>query len=241
MAEGIPAASEPLQLRRDPGELRTDYASADPYPHAVIDGLFEDRVLDAVLGEFPGADDPDWVRFDNAEEKKLGNYRRLFEVGPQTEKFLFAVSSPAMLSFLEELTGIDGLIPDPYFGGGALHQIPAGGFLKVHADFNWHPKLRLDRRLNMLVYLNPGWRDDWGGALELWGRDRRGPVRTILPYFNRTVVFSTTDFSFHGHPHPLNCPAGVTRKSVSLYYYSNGRPESEKSSPHDTIFLANAG
>jgi 2OG-Fe(II) oxygenase superfamily len=226
-----------LRLRRDPAALRAGYASADPYPHAVIDGLFPDRWLEDVLGEFPALDDPDWMRFDNAEEKKLGNYRRLFEVGPHTEKFLFAVSSPTMLAFLEALTGIDGLIPDPYFGGGALHQIPAGGFLKVHADFNWHPKLRLDRRLNMLVYLNPGWEDGWGGALELWSRDRGGPVRTVMPYFNRTVVFSTTDSSFHGHPHPLTCPAGVSRKSVSLYYYSNGRPDAEKSSPHDTIFL----
>ena len=55
-----------------------------------------------------------------------------------------------MLEFLETLTGIDGLVPDPYFAGGGLHQIVRGGFLKVHADFNWHPKLRLDRRLNML-------------------------------------------------------------------------------------------
>lgn len=237
MAEGARVSPELLALRRDPAELRAGYESAEPFPHAVIDGLFPDTWLEAVLGEFPGLDDPDWMRFDNADEKKLGNYRRLFEVGPHTEKLLFAVSSPVMLGFLEALTGIDGLIPDPYFGGGALHQIPAGGFLKVHADFNWHPKLRLDRRLNMLVYLNPGWEDGWGGALELWGRDRRGPARTIMPYFNRTVVFSTTDFSFHGHPHPLTCPAGVSRKSVSLYYYSNGRPAAEKSSPHDTIFL----
>jgi 2OG-Fe(II) oxygenase superfamily len=236
MAEGR-VSPELLRLRGDPSELRAGYESADPYPHAVIDGLFPDRWLEAVLDEFPALDDPDWMRFDNAEEKKLGNYRRLFDVGPHTEKFLFAVSGPAMLGFLEALTGIDGLIPDPYFGGGALHQIPSGGFLKVHADFNWHPKLRLDRRLNMLVYLNPGWEDGWGGALELWSRDRRGPVRTIMPYFNRTVVFSTTDVSFHGHPHPLTCPAGVSRKSVSLYYYSNGRPDAEKSSPHDTIFL----
>ena len=237
MVEGLRLAEEPLRLCRSAAGLRAAYQSADPFPHAVIDGLFEDKVLEAVLGEFPAPEDPDWSRFDNAEEKKLGNYRRLFEVGPQTARFLFAVGSPTMLSFLEELTGIDGLIPDPYFGGGALHQIPPGGFLKVHADFNWHPKLRLDRRLNMLVYLNPGWQEAWGGALELWGRDGRGPVRTIPPCFNRTVVFSTTDSSFHGHPHPLACPAGVTRKSVSLYYYSNGRPEAEKTSPHDTIFL----
>src|SRR6266436_1022806 len=66
---------------------------------------------------------------------------------------------------------LDGLIPDPYFGGGGLHQIEAGGFLKVHADFNVHPKLKLDRRLNMLVYLNKDWREEWGGHLELWSRD----------------------------------------------------------------------
>jgi Rps23 Pro-64 3,4-dihydroxylase Tpa1-like proline 4-hydroxylase len=143
-----------------------------------------------------------------------------------------------MLGFLETLTGIDGLVPDPYFGGGALHQIVPGGFLKVHADFNWHPKLRLDRRLNMLVYLNRGWRPEWGGALELWDGEMAGPVASILPLFNRTVVFTTTDSSFHGHPRPLACPDGTTRKSVSLYYYSNGRPESERSAPHDTIFPA---
>jgi hypothetical protein len=58
----------------------------------------------------------------------------------------------------------------------------------------------------------------------------------ILPVFNRTVVFNTTDFSYHGHPSPLACPEGRSRKSVSFYYYTNGRPESERSAPHDTIF-----
>ncbi len=115
-----------------------------------------------------------------------------------------------------------------------------GGFLKVHADFNWHPKLKLDRRLNVLIYLNRDWKDEYGGALELWDRSMTGPEKSVLPVFNRTVVFSTTDFSYHGHPHPLACPEATTRKSVSLYYYSNGRPDEEKSAPHDTIFPAAA-
>jgi hypothetical protein len=225
-----------VELRVPPETLRGPYSAARPFPHAVIDGLFADDVLDAVVAGFPDAADTAWSRFENPHEKKLGNYTRLEEVDEPIRRFLGALNSARMLEFLETLTGIDGLIPDPYFGGGALHQIVRGGFLKVHADFNWHPKLRLDRRLNVLIYLNRGWRAEWGGALELWDRGMNGPAASIPPLFNRTVVFTTTDSSFHGHPRPLACPEGVTRKSVSLYYYSNGRPDSERSDPHDTIF-----
>jgi hypothetical protein len=227
-----------LQLNVDASTLRERYAAAQPFPHIALDGLFADDVLDDVLAGFPPPSDPAWARFENSLEKKLGNYGHLEELSPAIRGFLTGLNSPRMLEFLETLTGIDGLIPDPYFGGGALHQIVPGGFLKVHADFNWHPKLRLDRRLNMLVYLNRGWRSDWGGALELWDREMSGAAASIEPLFNRTVVFTTTDSSFHGHPRPLACPPDVTRKSVSLYYYSNGRPEAERSAPHDTIFPA---
>jgi len=225
-----------LHLNAEPAALRGAYASAAPFPHVAIDGLFPDETLDRVLERFPDAADAAWGRFENASEKKLGNYARLEELAEPIRSFLAALNGPRMLEFLETLTGIDGLVPDPYFAGGALHQIVRGGFLKVHADFNWHPKLRLDRRLNVLVYLNRGWRVEWGGALELWDRGMNGPAASILPLFNRTVVFTTTDSSFHGHPRPLACPDGVTRKSVSLYYYSNGRPDAERSAPHDTIF-----
>lgn len=225
-----------LQLRTNPEGLRLSYASAVPFPHVVLDDLFPDDVLQRVVADFPKPDDPAWGRFDNLQEKKLGNYQRLFDTSEPIQGFLTALNSAEMLAFLEALTGIDGLIPDPYFGGGALHQIVRGGFLKVHADFNWHPKLRLDRRLNVLIYLNRDWRAEYGGALELWNREMTKPEKTVLPVFNRTVVFSTTDFSYHGHPHPLACPEPMTRKSVSLYYYSNGRPGEEKSPPHDTLF-----
>ena len=227
---------EHLTLRADPRSLRQAYASASPFPHVVLENLFSDDVLEGVLADFPAPGDPAWGRFDNPHEKKLGNYRRLLDTSEAIRGFLTALNSAQALAFLEELTGIDGLIPDPYFGGGALHQIVRGGFLKVHADFNWHPKLRLDRRLNMLVYLNRDWKAEYGGALELWDRGMKRAEKTILPVFNRTVVFSTTDVSYHGHPHPLTCPETTTRKSVSLYYYSNGRPDEEKSPPHDTLF-----
>lgn len=225
-----------LKLLADPTDLHPRYKSAPPFPHLAIDGLFEDEVLDRVLAEFPDPQQIPWQVFDNAQEKKLG-YRYGTELGENIERFMHQMSSPAVLEFLEQLTGITGLIPDPYFGGGGPHQILPGGFLKIHADFNWHPKMRLDRRLNLLVYLNRDWREEYGGHLELWDREMGSAVERILPVFNRTVVFSTTDDSYHGHPVPLSCPPDRARRSVSFYYYTNGRPEEERSAPHDTVFL----
>ena len=225
-----------LELNADPDNLRNDFRSATPFPHVVMDRLFPDAELERILEVFPPPEDDSWQKFDSPREKKLGNLSRLLNADEAIVSFLVAMNAPPMLTFLENLTGIDGLIPDPYFGGGGLHQIVRGGFLKVHADFNWHPKLKLDRRLNMLIYLNKEWKEEYGGRLELWDRDLSA-AKSILPVFNRTVVFSTTDFSYHGHPKPLSCPESMTRKSVSLYYYSNGRPDEEKSAPHDTLFL----
>jgi Rps23 Pro-64 3,4-dihydroxylase Tpa1-like proline 4-hydroxylase len=225
-----------MKLNHDPRTLRTRYHTAEPFPHIVIDGLFDDAELDAIVADFPKPEETRWMKFDSPTEKKLGYFHEHSTITDRVRRFLDAMNGFEMLLFLEAMTGIEGLIADPYFGGGGLHQIEPGGFLKVHADFNVHPKLKLDRRANMLIYLNRDWREEWGGHLELWNASMTECRKRILPSFNRTVVFSTTDTSYHGHPHPLTSPPGVTRKSVSLYYYTAGRPEEERSAPHDTIF-----
>lgn len=224
-----------MELSFDADPLREQYRSATPFPHIVLDGLFPDDVLARVLEQFPKPDEIDWVRFDSPTEKKLG-YFHTSELRDDLWRFLMHMNSPPMLEFLERLTGIEGLVPDPYFGGAGPHQILPGGYLKVHADFNVHPKLNLDRRLNMLIYVNRDWREEYGGHLELWDTQMSACCEKILPVFNRTVVFDTTDTSYHGHPEPLRCPEGMSRKSVSLYYYTNGRPQEERTPPHDTIF-----
>jgi Rps23 Pro-64 3,4-dihydroxylase Tpa1-like proline 4-hydroxylase len=226
---------KPVHLRLSPEGLRERYQGAAPFPHIAIDDLFDDALLDELLAAFPKSDEIEWRRFESATEKKLGyDYRTVLE--ERLRWFLYEMNSVPVLQFLEGLTGIEGLIGDPYYGGAGPHQILPGGFLKVHADFNWHPVLKLDRRLNLLVYLNKDWREEYGGHLELWDREMKACVDRVLPVFNRTVVFNTTDFSYHGHPEPLRCPEGRTRKSLSFYYYTNGRPDEERSAPHDTLF-----
>lgn len=223
-----------FDLGADPDALSSVYQNAQPFPHIVLDNLFADEVLERALAEFPRPQEMG-RKFESATEKKLG-YWHTNELPPYLWDFLQAMNAPPILDFLERLTGIDGLIPDPYFGGAGPHQILPGGFLKVHVDFNVHPKLRLDRRLNLLIYLNHDWQEAWGGHLELWDQDVERCCEKILPIFNRTVVFSTTEISYHGHPEPLRCPPGKSRKSLSFYYYTNGRPAEEQAAPHDTIF-----
>ena len=216
-------------------KLRGAYAEAEPFPHVVIDDLFSEEVLRAVIEEFPSPGSIDWNKFNNREERKLASTRET-QMGDMTRLFLYQLNSSIFIDFLETLTGINGLIPDPHFWGGGLHQIERGGFLKIHADFNRHERLDLDRRLNLLLYLNEGWLEEYGGYLELWDRDMTQSVQKILPVFNRLVIFSTTDYSYHGHPDALECPDGQSRKSLALYYYSNGRPPEELSGDHGTLF-----
>jgi hypothetical protein len=99
--------------------------------------------------------------------------------------------------------------------------------LKIHSDFSKHPKFNLDRRVNVLIYLNKDWSEEFAGHFELWDAKMKHCVKKVLPKFNTIAVFSTDDFSYHGHPDPLLCPDNRSRKSLALYYYRNGRPSKE--------------
>jgi hypothetical protein len=210
------------------------YFSGEPFRHWVVNNFLDYAWAKELSETFPKATQ-DWYEYKNPLEKKRATDK--FGLIPHAHLTTLALMNTQWgISFLERLTGIDGLIPDPWFRGGGLHQIERGGKLDVHVDFNFHQKLKLDRRLNALLYLNENWEESWGGNLELWATDMSKCVVKIAPIFNRLVVFETTDFSFHGHPDPLNCPKDRSRNSLAWYFYSNGRPEHEKSKPHSTVF-----
>jgi Rps23 Pro-64 3,4-dihydroxylase Tpa1-like proline 4-hydroxylase len=219
---------------------RQAYASAQPFPHFVIDNFFDPELMDQILTEFPQPGQIKWQSFDNENEIKLASASES-SFGPTTRLLLYHMNSITFLEFLSRVTGIENLISDPCFEGGGLHQIPRGGKLGVHADFNKHRRFGLDRRLNALIYLNKDWREEYGGHLELWNREVTECRAKISPLFNRLAVFGTTDFTYHGHPNPLQCPEGMTRKSLALYYFTNGRPAEEVTEEHSTVFKTRPG
>jgi hypothetical protein len=198
--------------------LSERYRSAAPFPHIVIDDFLDANVLRTIVAEFPANDHKSY--FDRDQE------RLKFQFNPQeipsgVARNLFAeLNSEAFLIFLEEMTGIEGLVSDPHFEGGGLHETKRGGHLGVHADFNIHSRLKLERKLNLLVYLNDDWAPEYGGQLELWDKQMKECVVRVEPVLGRAVVFSTDLDSFHGHPEPLTCPPERSRRSIATYYYS---------------------
>ena len=207
------------------GDLAQRYREAEPFPHIALSGLFPDEVLHDIRDEVEEIEvDPEKNFYSTYLKHRISDFARL---PPTARRLIEDLNSADFLVFLERLTGIDGLIPDPYLEGGGIHQIGTGGFLKIHTDFNFHSQLRLHRRINLLLYLNPDWEPEWGGALELWDAEVTECKASYLPDFNRMVLFSTTDQSYHGHPDPLACPDNVRRNSIALYYYTAERPSDE--------------
>lgn len=203
------------------------YRSADPFPHIVIDDFLDAGLLRQIVRDFPdGAGKTHFMR--NQERLKCQFHPR--ECSGLATRNLFAeLNSQAFLAFLAEMTGIEGLIADSYFNGAGLHETRRGGHLGIHADFSRHDVMNLERRLNLLIYLNDDWAEAYGGALELWDRDMSDCRRSILPTLGRAVIFATDSDSYHGHPDPLICPDNRTRRSIATYYYTV--PEAMWSAP----------
>lgn len=202
------------------GELKSPYQEAAPYPHTVIDGMLLQEAADAAYQAFPKVGDDGWIHYVHVNEKKHG-LNKLDQLPDVLKSVITELNSDRFVKWLEQLTGIAGLKADDMLEGGGLHQSGRGGFLNIHADFTVHPhKRNWRRRVNVLVYLNKNWEEEWGGQLELWERDMSKCTQRITPFFNRCVIFNTDEDSYHGLPDPLTCPDDESRKSIALYYFT---------------------
>lgn len=187
-------------------ELHQRYRSANPFPHIMLDGLLNAAWLQQVVQEFPAPDSPEWIQYRHLNSRKLGATNRA-AFPPTIGATIDELNRDRFVRWITHLTDIDGLFADPSLSGGGMHQSRPGGYLNIHADFTVHTYHRdWLRRVNVLVYLNQNWRDDYGGHLELWDRQMQHRVERIRPDFNRCVIFNTDADSFHGHPEPLRCP-----------------------------------
>lgn len=224
---------------RQLGEERMgDYAFAEPFSHAVIDNFLPVDMAESLLAHFP----KEAKSHDKVYEKGYGGTHKRQILPHDCDAHMRAAfhffNSSAMLQFIEGITNIKGLLPDPYFAGGGLHETSRGGLLGIHADFQVNEALQLYRRVNVLIYLNKDWKAEYGGNLELWDKAMTQKVVEVAPIFNRCVIFNTDADSFHGHPDPLTTPDDITRKSIALYYYKAEPIENQTGESRHTLYVA---
>lgn len=224
---------------REIGEsLSEKYCFAEPFPHIVLDNFLPLEIAKLALAEFPRRGLRSDVTF---ELGYAGQHKRQIlpeDCGAAARRMFHFFNSAPILQFLEGLTLIQGLIPDPYFSGGGYHETGRGGFLGVHADFRINEYLHLSRRLNVIIYLNDNWLEEYGGQLEIWDRSVTKRCASISPVYNRCVIFNTDADSYHGQPGPLTCPEGVYRRSIALYYYTASREIYKEIPNHGTVYHA---
>jgi len=212
------------------------FQNAKPFPHAVFDNFLDNNLAKELRKDFPDYnDDISWHVRDTENIKK--RYQADDTKLPKSLRLMLReFNSKQFLLFLESLTGIEGLIPDPYFVNGGVHMSKSGDYLGVHADFNWNHMIQAHRRVNALIYLTESWQEDWKGALEMWEPNGVKPVKMAYPEFNRLIVFQTSGKSLHGHPVPLQTPEGEYRRVLNLYYYSRHKDEDYEEDPHFTKY-----
>jgi hypothetical protein len=227
----IPRALERLAARAD--AYAREWSSKTPFRYVVMDDFLAPEDAEAILAAYPEPDVEGWNHPTYMHQRKKFTRTSGFE--PPVAEFFALTASPEFRTLMTRITGIADLEADPDLVGGGLHQILRGGFLNVHVDYNFHPKTKLHRRLNLLLYMNKDWQDEWEGCLELWDMQTKRQLERIAPRFNRAAMFETNEISYHGHPRPLNTPSHVTRKSLAVYYYTKTRDDGTLAPEHNTL------
>jgi len=214
----------------DPESLQTKFLNNHPFPWIIIDGFLEAGYCEQMASGFAMV----MKGCRRSSSSRSTVQRKKWTKNPMTslqQEFFNEINSVEFVAILKSITGVDPLYPDPYLTGGGMHESDDGGFLMIHTDFNQLRITKKHRALNLMLYLNPDWQEEWGGCLELWPESLTEKAHTILPLMNRMILFRTSEESYHGHPIPMTLPKGVTRKSLAVYYYEDW-PEGLKARPN---------
>ncbi len=230
-------------LNEKKAEIKNSYQSEKPFRFVKFDGFFRDDMAELIYNNYPKIEKSSWNGTTYVNQKN--KFQKInFEENSVFNDVFSEMNSEIFLKWLQDVTKIEEtLIADPELFGGGLHQSTNGAFLNVHVDYNIHPKTNYHRRLNVLIYMNKDWKDEYEGHLELWdlSNGHKNLLGKYSPTFNTCVIFETNEISFHGHPKPLNTPEDVNRKSIATYYYTKTRPKSEIAADHNTIYVNTEG
>ena len=224
------------RLEDDLPQLREAFDSATPFRYVVIDDFLDGAFAERLHSEYPALDN---VQRSVARILRARSYDGdVTRYGSPFSDYFAAVAADPFRSWLRRLTGIADLEMDPKLIGGGLHQGARGSDLHVHADHNTHPEdPSLYRRINVLFYVNAGWKESWGGELELYDATGKHVVDRVAPAFNRCVIMDVHDSAFHGYQ-PLRIPSNVTRKLLASYFYSSSPSPLQTAASHPTLFGA---
>lgn len=218
-----------------------------PFKHLSLDNFFTPEFADVLLNSFPKLDNSalwDSSNDPEIEVKMRSKWQSEFDIPDNIVHAIRVLNSSLFLKAVSEKFHIPKLMSDPYFSGGGLNVTVSGGLLDVHVDGNYHDASGLNRRINAILYLNPGWQEGWGGEFGLYDESGEKLVKKIAPIHNRLVIFDTNDKSFHGLPDPLNFPEGHARRSIILYYYTKDQRPTDQvtvSEPHSALWKKKGG
>ena len=209
-------------------EIKTNFNSIkaynDPIDYYIIDDFVSEELGLALSSQFPEYNSQKWYSYDNPlERKKAIQFWGHFQ--PETYQFFQHLCSNDTVNRIKELTKNEDLdiIPDIGLHGAGQHMSGNGDHLNIHLDYSIHPLADKQRKYNIILYLTPEWKPEYGGNLELWSHDRENEtakerVATIECKFRRAVIFDTTQNSWHGFPQDIICPEETYRKSLAMYY-----------------------
>jgi 2OG-Fe(II) oxygenase superfamily len=219
--------------------LRRSVRDARPFPFFTIDNFLDEEFANRVYDAFPTFAEAAkmGMGFDAVNEKgkiQVTDSRKFAEPIAELNR---ALAAPEFLDLMSYVFEIPNLLADDELVGGGMHQTGPRGRLDVHVDFNYIAERQLHRRLNILIYLNKDWQPEWGGNIELWDKDVKVCHHSLSPIFNRCVVFTTNETSYHGVT-AVKCPEGRSRRSFAAYYYTKEAPAGWDGSVHSTNFRA---
>mgnify|MGYP000007999269 CR=1 FL=1 len=222
-------------------QLGIEFGEGDPFRHVLIKDFVTPEFLQEILGEFPEPE-PEAMRSEFGRRSRKHAVHDIAGLGGAFKRWDALLRSSEFIAFLEDLTGIQGLLHDPEYHGAGTHNNMGGQGMDVHVDFNLHRTTGYHRRLNLIVYLCEEWDPAWGGNLRLhknpWDRPK-DYFREYPPFANRAVLFETNEYSWHGFD-TIRLPDDkkhLSRKSLTVYYYSKERPEEEIAPKHGTIYV----